>query len=296
MTTGLKDKTKTDNTEKDNTKNLNSIIFCGGEKGGVGKSFFARCLLNYFVSKGWQEKFVLIEADPTISDVSFVYKQCEKIVFSDNKFDYDQPNAIVDKIGEKSTIVNLPSNVRNQFDDWATRISIFTDEEMKQIYEEINYFFVSDGCYQSIQQFILHVEKYKNTEMNNCLVLNTGRLTCGGDFSYLEKDESLIKIIQDWQIPVIALPELGSRFQFECDKEGLSYSEFLSRPGVKVSDKTPLRQFLKQLEQLFSKIFPNKVAKAEGLSKIAEEQADKRKEGKLKAGTKDPDTRLVYLY
>ncbi|MDY6830160.1 MAG: hypothetical protein SV583_12385, partial [Pseudomonadota bacterium] len=39
----------------------------GGEKGGVGKSFFSRCMLDYFVAKKWTDKFTLIEADPTIN-------------------------------------------------------------------------------------------------------------------------------------------------------------------------------------------------------------------------------------
>jgi MinD superfamily P-loop ATPase len=44
------------------------IHLIGGEKGGVGKTFVSRCLVQYFLLKKWD--FDLIEADAAIGDVS----------------------------------------------------------------------------------------------------------------------------------------------------------------------------------------------------------------------------------
>ena len=283
------------NAPKNEDANTNSIIISGGEKGGVGKSFFTKCLLSYFESKQWQEQFLLIEADPTISDVSQVFRDnYEKVVFSDNKFDFDEPNIIIDKLIKKTTIVNLPSNVSRQFEDWSNRIGIFSPE-LKKYYKEINYFFVTDGCYHSIQQFLLHLDKYKDSGMNNCLVLNSGRLTCGGNFTYLQKYEPFIHKIQQYNIPIIALPELSSTYQFNCDMGNLSYNEYLNKPNIGITEKSAMANFLRQLNDLFEKIFPHQVASAEGLPKIIDEQAKDRKAGKVTIGAKDSKTRLMRL-
>jgi len=257
-----------------------SIYFFGGEKGGVGKSFACRCLVDYFTNRGWSDRYALVEADPTIGDVGSVYSNnCETVVFSDNKFDCDEPNVIVNKLSEKTVVVNLPANVSRQFDRWSKDIGLLSPE-IKQYCEEIVYFFVTDGCYQSIEQFLAQIDKYSASDMLHCLVFNPGRLTCMGSFAYLERYKPLTEAIKKYNIPLVELPVLKSGLQFDCDREQLAYRDLLDRRKM-IGERQNINTFLREVDRLFEQIFPNCIHKAEGLAEIAQRQSKYRNQNKL---------------
>lgn len=260
--------------------NKHSIYFVGGEKGGVGKSFFSRCLIDYCIHKGWSEKFTLIEADPTINDVSSIYSDSyDEVVFSDNKFQNHEPNLILDQAEEKTVIVNLPSNVTHQFDIWLKEARVLSTEA-KDYYANIIYFFVSDGCYRSIKQFISQVKQYSMEDLPYCLVLNPGRLSCANDFHYLDKLEPLlIETIATYGIPVLYLPELKSNLQYICDQKSISYRQLSASQGF--SGKQNIKNFLDSIDLLFDTVFPENINYPEGLLKIRQEQQDSRRNRKL---------------
>lgn len=265
----------------ENNKELHSIIFSGGEKGGVGKSFLIKVMVDYFIHKGWQNDFLLVDADPSINDVYSIFKNqsCEKVIFSDNKFNNQEPNLILDKVVEKTVVVNLPSNISSKFDDWVERLNLLAPD-LKQYYQQIIYFFVSDGCYRSIERFIAQLNKYEKN-LPHCLVLNPGRLTCGGNFRYLENYIPLMKTIKKYEVPVILLPELPANLQFCCDEKDVAYRELLNQSYAKISDKQNIKDFLTKVDNSFNTIFPNKVASPEGLIQIVKDQKKSRDEEKF---------------
>ena len=259
--------------------NKHSIYFVGGEKGGVGKSFFSRCLIDYCIHKGWSEKFTLIEADPTINDVSSIYSDSyDEVLFSDNKFENDEPNLIMEKALEKAVIVNLPSNVCNQFDVWLDEARVLSPEA-KEYYGNMIYFFVSDGCYRSVDRFITQVEQYSMLDLPHCLILNPGRLTCAGTFHYLEEYKPLMETIAKYEIPILILPELKSKLQFMCDQDSISYRELFLKTSFKY--KQNIKRFLDDIDLLFSQVFPENINYPEGLVQLLIEQKDSRKKRQL---------------
>ncbi len=267
------------------TSAKNSIYFVGGEKGGVGKSFFSRCMLDYFIAKGWTDEFTLIEADPTIDDVSSVYSDSyDKVMFSDNKFQKNEPDLIIDRASDKTVIVNLPSNVCQQFDSWLRRTKILTSVEAKEYYANIIYFFVSDGCYRSIDRFITQLQEYSMEDLPHCLVLNPGRLTCAGTYHYLEEYTPLMEAIKTYDIPILMLPELDSDLQFKCDQNSLSYRGLGN--GQKFTVKQKVKNFLSQVDALFDGVFPEKINQPQGLTKIAIEQKEYRQRNRLPIATR----------
>jgi len=275
------DSPTSDSTDTKNTDTNNSIYFVGGEKGGVGKSFLSRCMLDYFINRGWGEQLTLVEADPTIDDVSSVYGEChERVTFSDNKFARDEPDLIIDRAESKTVIVNLPSNVCKQFDMWASKAGIFSDEA-KEYYSDIVYFFVSDGCYRSIERFLAQLKNYSMEDLPHCLVLNPGRRTCHGDFSYLQDFKPLMKALKKYEIPVLCLPELSSSMQFKCDLDRISYREMGNVPNQQFSFRQNIRTFLSEVDSLFDEIFPEAISSPQGLLEITKNQDQYIKKGKL---------------
>ncbi|MGB5971506.1 MAG: hypothetical protein WBG70_24590, partial [Spirulinaceae cyanobacterium] len=155
----------------------NTIIFVGGQKGGVGKSFMTKSLIEYF----WDRRinYQLIEADKDNPDVAVVYDKerlpdiynqdlpkvnklksdeeterfnlvpCKYIGFSDSKYSIGEPDIIFTSALDRTTIVNLPSNVEEQVNNWLNKSDILN---LKQEYNvEIYKLFLTDGCYSSIK-------------------------------------------------------------------------------------------------------------------------------------------------
>jgi len=294
MNTSLKDKTAKHKERAMEGKN--SIIFAGGEKGGVGKTFFFKLLVLYAETRGWIDDICLVEAEPNIKDISRVYKEHEEVVFSDNRFNLDRPNLILDMVEEKSIFVNLPSSVSRIFDDWMSRLDMLGDAQ--EYYQEIVYYYVSDGCYPSIEYFTKHIERYGKTNMKTCLVLNPGRCSTAEDFSYLEKDSDFIKIVHEANVPIICLPILSAAHQYPIEKSGMRYQEYVDakNKGLKTSDRTSLKLFIKESNRLFQKIYPDKISMATGIEQIREEQAEDRKQGIILVGEIDYETMKRRLF
>lgn len=202
-----------------------SILFGDGIKGGVGKSFFNRCIVQYFLYKSWN--YTLIEADATIPDVRRIYnKNCKVVCFSDDPRQSHKPDIIFNESLKNTVIVNLPSNVFDPFNYWVNSAGLL---ELKDKYQvEIVKLFVTDGCFESIEMFKKSLQKFDGA-IPHVLIRNTGRLTTDVDFSYLEEKEDLCELLQNYCVPVYDLPALTSREQYLIDQHSLTLEEAATR-------------------------------------------------------------------
>ena len=198
-----------------------SILFGGGIKGGVGKSFFNRCLVQYFIHKDW--KHTLVEADATIPDVARVYKDnCHIITLSDDPRKSSNPDIIFNEAIKRPVIVNLPSNANDPLNRWIRETNILDIGATYQV--EIYKLFVTDGCYESLKIFKSSLEAFEG-KLRHILIRNTGRLTNNPDFGYLEEDQEYQELITKYKIPVYDFPSLSSQDQFKIDKNCLMLEE-----------------------------------------------------------------------
>ena len=247
-----------------------SIYMIGGRKGGTGKSHNCRTLGEYIRRRNWMSETILVNCDPTFDDVSHVYDESKKIIFSDSKYRQKEPKEIFRLVSSQNVVVNLPANVETQFDKWILNKGILEDE-MKELYYKVYYFYVSDGCYQSIRSFIEHVNLYKDKkQMQNLLVLNPARLTCDDSFIYLNGKEELINTLKDNQIPVLLCPELASDLQYFCDELGITYSDSQELQD-NILEKQDLAMFLRKIEEYYGLIFGDTANKL-SIEKIVKEQ------------------------
>ena len=69
------------------------IHFCDGEKGGVGKSFFCKVLIEYFRSRGID--YYLVDTDRTNPDVGLIYEPSKyKQLFKNRKQSQTEPSQV----------------------------------------------------------------------------------------------------------------------------------------------------------------------------------------------------------
>ncbi len=247
----------------------NKIIFVGGQKGGVGKSFATKSLVEYF----WHRRvnYQLIEADQDNPDVAIVYDKerlpdiydqglsdtgtnnfsltpCEYIGFSDSKYRIAEPDVIFTSALDRITIVNLPSNVEEQVNNWLNKSDILGLKEEYDV--ELYKLFLTDGSYSSIKLLYTSLKEH-GEDIHHVLVKNLGRVTGGANFEYLYKDEEFEKAVSKFDIEDVNLPMLYPQEQFFLDKNGLTFLEgkeiLIDEPGYGIVSAQRVVNFRKEV-------------------------------------------------
>ncbi len=234
---------------------INRIHLGGGEKGGVGKTAFARALAQYFLENG--VSFNLIEADSQINDVGRIYGpdavEATTITLSDDRRKATQPDVIFELALKADVLVNLPSNTLEVMDRWIQRTSLlsFLEEEYKdriRLYQ----WFVTDGCHESIRQLHKSIQSH-NYKIPHIVVLNEGRLN-GSDFSYLD-DSELYQDVKSCPnlVKIINFPALESPVQYYMDEHELTIGQAMLK--IQEDQSILAKQRLKTFVDEFSAAF-----------------------------------------
>ncbi len=248
---------------------IKNLIIIGGEKGGVGKSYLSRHLIGFCLRKQWENKITIFDADPSVDDVYQAYEKypwMKKVEFSENKYKLASPFDIYDKSENKDlVVVNLPSNIQKNFNNFFETFGLFKQEIQKKIYETAYYLFVSDGCYQSIKLFREHLQRYKEQPfIKTILILNEGQNGQSESFKYLEtinseSSQGLIKDINDFKIPILLIPELAPNLRYKIDElvsqEKMSFDEIVKGNQLTVLWNSHYQQYLEKINNLFSLLF-----------------------------------------
>lgn len=227
------------------------IHLIGGEKGGVGKTFVCRSLVQYFLLKDWE--FHLIDADTKIGDVSSVYKDAMTMTLSDDPNRYAEPDILFNKALEKPVIVNLPSNTMDVLNRWLRQTSFLSFSAQYQV--SLLYWFVTDGCYSSIQVLQKSLTDFDNG-IPHLLIRNHGRLN-GADFSYLDRDNLYQEIMTEPNLTqVLEFPKLGSEEQFFIDRSSLNLREAQLRAMEQgqIIPAQRIKTFIDQLIAVFDQV------------------------------------------
>lgn len=260
------------------------LIIIGGEKGGVGKSFLARYLLCFFIEKLAESDIVCYDADPSVDDVYQIFSDkpwMKKAAFSADKFRVKE-GSIVFEEDKPIVVINLPSNINKDFNNFCEVNGIFEEELQQEMYENCYFFFVSDGSYQSIRLFVDHLEKYKDkTFIKTLLFLNPGINGHSRDFSYLglEKDDfqvlrDLGEKIKQYQVPVLMIPELPPLARFKIEgllaEKNFKFSDLITRGQTElvILERSHLRKHLNNCDALFEEIFEFEEYEEHGQKKI----------------------------
>ena len=97
-----------------------TIHLIDGEKGGVGKSFVTRAMIQYGLDRNLP--FVAVETDRSNPDVAAVYKDlCKFAIFSEDEKQADAADRIFEYAIERPVIVSLPSQVHRAMKAWIER-------------------------------------------------------------------------------------------------------------------------------------------------------------------------------
>ena len=219
-----------------------TIHFIDGEKGGVGKSLFARVMVQYCIDR--QLPYVLVEADRSNPDVGEVYpKGCEHVIFSEAERKAYDADRIFDLAIKTPVIVNLPAQVFSAVTDWIDRNGVL--EMGTQHGVNICKWFICTGGYDSVQLFIQSLKRFDG-EVQHIFVRNWG--LCD-DWSHLESREELQQLLAKQKVPVLDFPKFSYRERDHLDAQRISFSVGRESGELGVLGKQRLHTFLKSAYQ-----------------------------------------------
>jgi hypothetical protein len=222
-----------------NPKTPTKIHKIDGEKGGVGKSLFARTLMHYCLEK--KLDVTLVDADLTNPDVAEVYsEQAKKITFSENERKFYDADQIFDLAFEKSVLINLPAQVYPLVCAWIERNNLI--ELGKQCDIHFVKWFVCTGAYDSVKLFLDSVE-YFQSSITHVLVQNMG--LCD-DWSHVDERADLKEVVKKYGIQKIKFPKLSYRERDKILEGKLTFWAARESESLKILGKQRVVNFLKE--------------------------------------------------
>ena len=215
-----------------------TIHLIDGEKGGVGKSFVTRTMIQYGLDRDLP--LVAVETDRSNPDVAGIYDDlCKYAVFSEDEKQADKADRIFEYAIEKPVIVSLPSQVHRAVKAWIERNKLL--ELGKEYQVDFVKWFVCNGEYDSVKLFIASLECYED-QITHILVRNQG--LCD-EWSQLEEDKSLQKLITKYRVEVIDFPKLAHRERYAINQKRLRFDSARSYREFGILGKQRVVSFLK---------------------------------------------------
>ena len=204
-----------------------TIYLIDGEKGGVGKSLFCRCLLHFLERKKIAHKFVDTDPKP---DVAQIYKGLVDIQFAasdEATVMYSQTAGEVDKIIELATkedvVVNLPGKVHQQVKFWIEGNNLLDENFIKKSGVSFCKFFLSNGSDVSLELLEDSLQTYQG-KLPHILVRNKGLQL---DWSEILKSDRYQKLKSEHQFLEIDFPGLRRMDLDFIDKKQQPFSQVI---------------------------------------------------------------------
>jgi hypothetical protein len=214
------------------------IHFVDGEKGGVGKSFVTRAMIQYALDRNYP--FIAVETDRMNPDVANVYGDvCKYAVFTENEKEIGKADRIFELATRKTVIVSLPSQVHVPMKTWFERNQLFAIKDTFGV--SFIKWFVCNGEFDSINLFLNSLNHY-GEKIPHILVRNWG--LCD-EWEQVDEDDTVQESIQKYNVKVIDFPKLGHNERYLINKKQLSFDKAKEDPNLTILGKQRVEIFLK---------------------------------------------------
>ena len=226
---------------------MHTLNYIGGEKGGVGKSFLTRTILQYMIDH--QLPFIAVDTDRSNPDVKRCFDSVCTVklaVLSEAERLEDSANAIFNAALEQDVFCNLPAQVAPALHRWIE------DNQLVELAEEadirMRLLHVSDAGYDSLKLFKRSLQLF-GQHIEHVLVQNRGMTE---DFEPVSLDDELQAMLAEHNVVVIDLPRfIGNADRNFIDRHSLSFGEAREHPDLGLISRQRVKTFLRKAYQAF---------------------------------------------
>jgi hypothetical protein len=220
-----------------------NINLIDGEKGGVGKSWVARTMLQYLIDNAIPR--ASIETDRSNPTVLNIYKESKAAVFSENEKMADVADVIFEYALKKTVVVNLPAQAHRAVSKWIdTKGLLDLGKEHDVTFIK---WFVSDGESDSIELFIESLEHYQGY-ITHVFIKNWGRCD---EWGYFKAHEAIQKAIAEYNVAVIDFPKLSDGRRIEINAKRLTFEDASNYPEFGIIGRNQIKTYLRDAYKAF---------------------------------------------
>ncbi|BDA73829.1 hypothetical protein CAL7716_079950 [Calothrix sp. PCC 7716] len=229
---------------EENLTHSTIIHIVDGEKGGAGKSFVSKTLIEYCINADLD--VAIVDADTSNQDIAKLYDGVKSAFFSDDEKQAKEADEIFDLALEKSVIVNLPAQVYTNVTNWITRNSL-TQLGKEHSITFIKWF-VCTGGIDSVNFFLQSLNDLGG-DVTHVFVKNMG--LCD-DWNYIDKMPEFIEAQRVHQFTIMNFPKFPFWERNMVDRLGVTFSGATLHPDFKVISKQRVKNFLKEAYAAFT--------------------------------------------
>jgi hypothetical protein len=242
------------------------IHLMDGEKGGTGKSWVARTMMQCYIDAGNASgrssdaaniAFLGIETDRSNPTLSRIYGDYTRYaIFSENAKFADYADELFDLAMTQHLVVNLPAQVHLSLTRWIRQKGLIEYAAATGV--SLVKWFVSDGEKDSLGVFLRSVEEF-GTEIPHVFVKNYGRCD---EWDYFEAYDSVQAAIQQYKVKVIDFPELAVSKRIPINAESMTFAQARQYEGFPTLGRHQIVIYLRNAYQAFESTgyFPSWVA------------------------------------
>lgn len=203
---------------------MGQIHFIGGEKGGVGKSFTARLLAQYFIDRG--QPFLGFDLDVSHGTFSRFYGEFTRALSADDFASLDTLLTTAEALPDALIIVDLAAQTAAGLGDWIKQSDAFN--LFSSLGFEVFWWHVMDDGVDALRLLEKLVDTYSQQPVHFVVVKNLGR---GDDFTGFETSACRTKV-QGHKGFVITLERLHGPLAQKIDFNNQSFWSAAQVPNV----------------------------------------------------------------
>jgi hypothetical protein len=220
-------------------KQPTKIHLIDGEKGGVGKSLFARVVVQYHLDN--ELPFIAVETDRSNPALAGIYSDvCRFAFFSEDENQLDKADPIYNFALEKSVIVDLPAQAYRSVKGWIIKNNLIElgKEDSVSFYK----WFVCDGGYDSLKLLKQTLKEFGD-DIQHILVKNLGKCE---DWQHLALDQDLQDLLTSKDVKIIEFPKFYHMERNSIDMRRLTFSEALEPANFHSISRQRIKSFLRE--------------------------------------------------
>ncbi|HEV3272841.1 MAG TPA: hypothetical protein VGZ93_11725 [Candidatus Methylacidiphilales bacterium] len=222
------------------------IVFVTGDKGGVGKSFTSRALVQYYLDT--KQPFHAFDIDPVNPNLAQFYPDATTQIDIEEDGALDEIRNEVEK--QPLLLVDCAARSLNELDHWFKDLGLI--QERSQLHLSFTFVFVITPDKSCTVIMADTLEKF-GKEAEYLVVKNHGK---GKNFSIYEASKLRTSLLKEHQGQEITLPPLLERTVVYLDSHDIGFGDALNHPEVAVADRSRVRGFLEQSYAQFNTVKP----------------------------------------
>ena len=231
---------------------MKRIVFVTGDKGGVGKSFTSRALLDWYVVNGVSVK--AFDTDKTNSTLFRFFNKTKEEKITLDQLDTDDQSALDNFLEEIAAgnneicMIDCAARTMDKLLLWMKEIAFF--ELAKEYDIKITLAFVL-GPEKDCVAILKDVVGEFGNHVDYVLIKNEGK---GMVFRVYDESNTRKIVLDELSGKEISIPQLYSKTSLEVDRMSLPFSMAKESTVLGIADKSRVRTFQNKVFSEFEKV------------------------------------------